>query len=346
MSDAYSRDYGHLPVLAAEAVAALSPTDGETYVDATMGGGGYTRMLLERADCRVIAFDRDPAATQAAQIWAEKYGSRLTIVQRPFAEMAEALEEVSISQVHGVVLDLGVSSLQLDEGMRGFSFRHDGPLNMRMDQQSTLDARELLNRAEEKDLADIFYIYGEEKKSRIAAREIVRVRQSEPIETTGQLSTLLEKVLGAQGREKIHPATRIFQAIRIFINDELGQLAKGLLAAERVLAAAGRLAAVTFHSLEDRLVKRFLTQRSAVQQAGSRHMPDVVTSGVMPTFSLAARRPVLPSAEEIAANPRARSAKLRAAVRTQTPAQEVGSEFLRSIGLPQPVFSPALRNWS
>ena len=346
MSDAYSRDYGHLPVLAAEAVAALSPRGGETYVDATMGGGGYTRMLLEKADCNVIAFDRDPAATQAAQIWAEKYGSRLTMVQRPFAEMAEALEELTISEVQGVVMDLGVSSLQLDEGMRGFSFRHDGPLNMRMDQQANLDARELLNRADEKDLADIFYIYGEEKKSRIAAREIVRVRQSQSIETTGQLSTLLEKVLGAQGREKIHPATRIFQAIRIFINDELGQLAKGLLAAERVLAAAGRLAVVTFHSLEDRLVKRFLAQRSASQQAGSRHMPEIAVPDGVPTFSLTARRPVLPSAEEIAANPRARSAKLRSALRTQAPAQKAEPDFLRSIGLPQPVFSSALRNWS
>ncbi|WP_306249820.1 16S rRNA (cytosine(1402)-N(4))-methyltransferase RsmH [Parvularcula sp. IMCC14364] len=346
MTDRHSREFGHLPVLAQEAVEALALKAGETYVDATMGGGGYTRMMLDHTDCQVIAFDRDPAATKAAEVWSHEYADRLHIVQRPFAEMATALAALDVAQVHGVVMDLGVSSLQLDEGARGFSFRHDGPLNMRMDQQSTLDATELLNKADEKDLADIFYIYGEEKKSRIAAREIVRVRQDNPISTTGQLRDILEHVLGPQGREKIHPATRIFQAIRIFVNDELGQLAKGLLAAERVLVDAGRLAVVTFHSLEDRVVKRFLAQRSALQQPGSRHMPDISLNSPKPTFSLLSRRPVTASDQEVQTNPRARSAKLRAALRTDAVAGDAGPDFLRSIGLPQPVFSTALRNWS
>ena len=344
-ADDISRRFGHVPVLAREAVAALAPVDGGVYVDATMGGGGYTRLILEAADCTVYAFDRDPAAVERAAGWAGAYGNRLHIVQRAFDEMEEGLAEHGVSAVDGIVFDLGVSSPQLDEGERGFSFAKDGPLNMRMDQAGEHSAEALVNEASEKDLADIFYIYGEEKKSRGIARAIVRARQDDRITRTGQLAEIIAAATGPRGKEKIHPATRAFQAIRIFINDELGQLVRGLVAAESLLKPTARLAVVTFHSLEDRIVKRFFALRGGKTGGGSRHQP-IVEAGPAPAFESITGKAIAPGAEEVAANPRARSSRLRAGTRTDAPAGLADEDLLSRIGLPRPVFSSALSSWT
>lgn len=343
--DEFSREFGHVPVLGREAVDALSPTDGGAYVDATMGGGGYTRMILGEAGVNVYAFDRDPVAIERASVWSSAYAGRLTLLPHDFARMHEVMTGIEVPQVNGIVFDLGVSSVQLDEAGRGFSFRQDGPLNMRMDGAEELDAQALLAEASEKDLADIIYVYGEEKKSRAIAKAIVAQRDASPLTTTTELASLIEKTVGKRAQEKIHPATRTFQAIRIFVNDELGQLVRGLLAAEKLLCAAGRLAVVTFHSLEDRIVKRFLAQRSGQGQGGSRHMP-VATNTAAPTFSLLTSKAIAPSEAEVEQNPRARSAKLRIGVRTPAEALAPTKDFFKAIGLPQLTLSPALHKWS
>lgn len=351
MNDEYSRAFGHVPVLGTEAVAALTPVDGGVYVDATLGGGGYTRMIFGEAGARVFGFDRDPVAIERAAHWAGAYGGRLQLVGAPFDEMEEALAAFGVSEVDGVVFDLGVSSVQLDEATRGFSFAKDGPLNMRMDQRRDgVDAEALVNEAAEKDLADIFYIYGEEKQSRGIARAICAARGEARIETTAALAAIVEQAVGPRRGEKIHPATRVFQAIRIFINDELGQLVRGLLAAERLLRPAGRLAVVSFHSLEDRIVKRFVTLRSGGGSSSSRHLPETGTREAA-AFQLVSRKAIVASGEEVDANPRARSAKLRVAARTAAPAMNFVNdtarrEFFRAIGLPQPVFSSQVEKWS
>lgn len=306
----------HTPVMLKEVIAALAPKSGGVYVDATFGAGGYSRAILNAADCTVYGFDRDPTAIERAKEWASQFAGRLFLINRPFAEMREALEEEGVEMVDGVVFDLGVSSMQLDEGERGFSFRHDGPLSMRMDGAKP-DVADVIAKADAQDLAAIFRRYGEENRANALARAIVRERDAAPIETTGRLASIIDKATPAAIRQRIHPATRVFQALRIFINDELGQLIAGLRAAERMLRPAGRLVVVAFHSLEDRIVKRFLTGRSGAKRGGSRHLPPVDTQSS--SFELVYAKSVTPTEEEMAENPRARSAKLRAGLRTSAP---------------------------
>ncbi|MCB2112652.1 MAG: 16S rRNA (cytosine(1402)-N(4))-methyltransferase RsmH [Parvularculaceae bacterium] len=310
---------GHAPVLLDEALAALAPINHGVYVDATFGGGGYTRAVLGAANCAVYAFDRDPTAIARARDWAGAYGGRLTLVNRPFAEIEEALGELGVDAVNGVVFDLGVSSMQLDEAERGFSFMREGPLSMRMDGGKP-DAADVVNGADARDLAAIFKVYGEEKKAGRIARAIVAARAGEPITTTTRLAGIISQASPARPGERIHPATRVFQALRIFVNNELGQLARALVAAERLLAPAGRLVVVTFHSLEDRIVKRFLTDRSGAAARPSRHAP--AAQSIEATFKLLNAKPQTPRGEETDANPRARSSKLRAAIRTGAAASD------------------------
>ena len=302
----------HIPVMAHEAIDALEVKDGGVYVDATFGAGGYTRHILGAADCVVYAFDRDPRAIEAAREWSADYGDRLTLINRPFAEMEEALGAAGVDAVDGVVFDFGVSSMQLDEADRGFSFRHDGPLSMRMDGGKP-DAADVVAHADANQLAAIFKTYGEEKNAKRIAKAIVVARDETPIETTGALAAIVERANPPRGAVKIHPATRVFQALRIFINDELGQLVAALRAAERLLKPAGRLVAVTFHSLEDRIVKRFFAARIEERARGTRHMPS--PDAPPATFRLVTSKAMKASDKEALQNPRARSAKLRAAER-------------------------------
>jgi 16S rRNA (cytosine1402-N4)-methyltransferase len=304
----------HIPVLAEEVVHALAVAPGETHVDGTFGAGGYAKAILERGAARVIAFDRDPDAIQAGESLAVSCGERLTLVPERFSRMRQALTARGVDRVDGVTLDIGVSSMQLDRADRGFSFQGDGPLDMRMDQDGP-SAADFVNHADEAEIADVLFHYGEEPRSRRVARFIVAAR---PIERTGQLADVVRKALGHHPGMKKDPATRTFQAIRIHVNEELQELEGGLAAAEQVLAPGGRLAVVTFHSLEDRIVKRFLKSRSGSEAGGSRHRP-VSETGPAPTFESVAK-PVRASEAEVSANPRARSATLRAARRTDAPA--------------------------
>ena len=308
----------HLPVMADEATLALAPRAGGTYADGTFGAGGYARRILDSANCSVYGFDRDPAAIERGRALEAAYAGRLRLVARPFAAMAEALGEAGIYAIDGAVFDLGVSSMQLDEAERGFSFMRDGPLSMRMDKGKP-DAADIVNAAEAGDLAQIFRAYGEENRALRIARAIVAERAGAPIATTLHLADIVSRAAPGKRDDKIHPATRVFQALRIFVNDELGQLARALIAAERLLRPAGRLVVVTFHSLEDRIVKTFFSERSGRAPAGSRHAP--AAAPAQPTFDLVTAKAQTPSAAEIAANPRARSAKLRAAARTAAPAR-------------------------
>ncbi len=301
----------HVPVLAHEVVEALRPRDGGRYLDGTFGAGGYASAMLDRARCHVIAIDRDPDAIAAGQALAERYAPRLRLIEGRFGDMAELLSAEGVEEVDGVALDLGVSSMQFDQPDRGFSFRASGPLDMRME-RSGPSAADLVNEADEAELADIIWRYGEERKSRRVARAIVEARKHKRIETTGELAEIVRRAVGPRGRDESDPATRTFQALRIAVNDELGELERGLAAAERVLAPGGRLAVVSFHSLEDRAVKDFVRVRSGRVPAPSRHAPPA--AGDRPaTLSDLTRKPVVPSAAEIAANPRARSARLRVA---------------------------------
>lgn len=301
----------HVPVLLAEVLRVMKPRDNAHYIDCTFGGGGYAHALLEAADCRVLGIDRDPAAIARGAEMVARYRGRLTLVEGRFSDMRALLAGAGETGTDGVVLDLGVSSFQFDEPERGFSFREDGPLDMRMS-MSGPTAADLVNSADENELADIIFNYGEERHSRRIARAIVAAR---PISRTARLAEVVSKALGpAAARQKIHPATRTFQALRIYVNDELGELERGLEAAERVLRAGGRLAVVAFHSLEDRIVKRFLAERSGAVAKGSRHVPEH-RSDRAPTFSLITGRAVKPGTVETLRNPRARSARLRAAER-------------------------------
>jgi 16S rRNA (cytosine1402-N4)-methyltransferase len=305
----------HVPVLGREAVDMLGPRAGGTYVDATFGAGGYSRAILAFAGTRVIGIDRDRTAIAGGFGLVEASEGRLTLVEDRFSNLAEICAAESAAAVDGVVMDVGVSSMQLDEAGRGFSFRLDGPLDMRMAQAGPT-AADVVAKASEAELADIIYLFGEERHSRSVARAIVAARKEAPITTTRALADIVARVVRTRPGD-IHPATRTFQALRIFVNEELDELQTALEAAERVLKPGGRLAVVSFHSLEDRIVKNFLSERGKTG-GGSRHLPEVKRAA--PSLRLLTRRPVTPDESEVAANPRARSAKLRAAERTEAPA--------------------------
>ena len=311
----------HTPVMLDEVLDALSPRDGGIYVDGTFGGGGYSRAVLDAADCKVWGIDRDPEAVARGAELSKKYPNRLNVIEGRFGDMDRLLAEAGVETVDGVALDVGVSSMQIDDAARGFSFREDGPLDMRMEKAGT-SAADVINDFGEKELADIIYKYGEERASRRIARAIVKARDIAPITTTGQLADVVRRVL-PRARDGIDPATRTFQALRIYVNEELAELDRGLAAAETLLKSGGRLAVVSFHSLEDRVVKQFLRQRSGGDARGSRHLPESDVSGPAPTFQLVSKRPLKPSDDECRSNPRARSARLRAAERTAAPAQDL-----------------------
>lgn len=309
----------HIPVLGREAVEMLSPRDGGIYVDATFGAGGYSRAILDIAGTRVIGIDRDRSAITGGFDLVDRSGGRLTLVEDRFSNLAEICAAQGVDAVDGVVMDVGVSSMQLDQAERGFSFRLGGPLDMRMGRDGPT-AADVVAKASEADLANIIYIFGEERHSRAVARAIVAARKEAPITTTQALADIVGRVVHSKPNE-IHPATRTFQGLRIFVNGELDELHLALSAAERVLRPGGRLVAVSFHSLEDRIVKNFLGERGKAA-AISRHLPEMAQAA--PSFRILTKRPVTPGAAEISANPRARSAKLRAAERTAAPPHSAG----------------------
>jgi 16S rRNA (cytosine1402-N4)-methyltransferase len=314
MSPAGSR---HIPVLGREAVEWLAVKSGGTYLDATFGAGGYSRAILDVPGTRVLGIDRDRSAIAGGFDLVDRSDGRLTLVEDRFSRLDDICVAQGISAADGVVMDVGVSSMQLDDAPRGFSFRLDGPLDMRMGREGPT-AADVIAKASEADLADIIYIFGEERRSRGVARAIVAARKEAPITTTRALADIVGKVVRGKPGE-IHPATRTFQALRIFVNQELDELQLALSAAERVLKPGGRLVVVAFHSLEDRIVKNFFADRGKAA-GGSRHLPELAQAAA--SFQILTKRPVTPDEEEISANPRARSAKLRAAERTEAPAHE------------------------
>jgi 16S rRNA (cytosine1402-N4)-methyltransferase len=301
---------GHIPVMLAEVVDNLAPRDGGVYLDGTFGGGGYARAILERANCTLWAIDRDPEAIARGASLAERFPGRLHLLHGTFGEMGGLLGEAGVPRLDGVVLDLGVSSFQLDDPGRGFSFRHDGPLDMRMGKQGT-SAADLVNTLAERELADVLYELGEERASRRIAHAIVAARQEAPIETTGRLAEIIRSVLPPD-RSGNHPATRSFQALRIKVNDELRQVEDALAQAAGLLAPGGRLVVVSFHSLEDRIVKRFMGESAGRNGAPSRHDPAGLVARDAPDFRLLTGRAQRPGEVETTENPRSRSARLRA----------------------------------
>ena len=303
----------HIPVLLDEVIAALAPQPGELFIDGTFGAGGYTRAILDKG-AQVHAFDRDPDAIANGAAMVVEYADRLTLHPHRFSQMVGALAEAGVARVDGVVMDIGVSSMQLDQAERGFAFSHDGPLDMRMSQAGE-SAADFLNTADADRIADVLYLYGEERQSRRVARAIVAAR---PLETTGDLARVVRKALGHKPHDKKDPATRSFQAVRIHVNGELDELEQGLFAAETLLGEGGRLAVVSFHSLEDRIVKRFLRDASSAP-AASRHLPQV--EAFIPAFTRVSKA-IRPTEAEIARNPRARSSVLRHALRSAAPVRE------------------------
>ena len=303
----------HIPVLLDEVIAALDPQPGDVIVDATFGAGGYTRAILDKG-AQVHAFDRDPDAIASGAAMVAEYEDRLTLHPHRFSQMVGALAEAGVAKVDGVVMDIGVSSMQLDQAERGFAFSHDGPLDMRMSRTGE-SAADFLNSADADRIADVLYLYGEERQSRRVARAIVAAR---PLETTGDLARVVRKALGHKPHDKKDPATRSFQAVRIHVNGELDELEQGLVAAETLLGEGGRLAVVSFHSLEDRIVKRFLRDASTAP-AASRHLPQV--EAFVPAFTRVSKA-IRPTEAEIERNPRARSSVLRHALRSAAPARE------------------------
>ena len=315
----------HIPVLLDEVVAAIAPVGGMQVIDATFGAGGYSRALLD-AGARVYGFDRDPDAITNGAGMVDQFAGQLSLHPARFSAMREEMTRIGVPSVDAVVMDIGVSSMQLDQGERGFAFSHDGPLDMRMSQDGE-SAADFLNTADEAAIADVLYHYGEERQSRRVARAIVAAR---PLHSTGDLARVVRKALGYRAHDKKDPATRSFQAVRIHINDELGELHAGLAAAQHLLKEGGVLAVVSFHSLEDRIVKRFLKQASGAGRAVSRHLPGEV-AGPAPTFAKVSKA-IRPSPAEIERNPRARSSILRHALRTGAPAVPLasGSSFSSS----------------
>ena len=322
----------HVPVLLRPLLQAVAPVLG-TWLDGTFGAGGYTKGLLAAGAERVIGLDRDPAVFEMAAGWRADYGTRLVLVESTFSDLDKVAAELAPEGLDGVVLDLGVSSMQLDQPERGFSFLRDGPLDMRMSSQGP-SAADLVNTASETELADILYHYGEERASRRIARAIVEARKTAPYETTRQLVATVERCLPRPKPGQSHPATRSFQALRIAVNDEFGQLIAGLEAAERALKPGGKLAVVTFHSLEDRVVKRFFQARSGRAAGGSRYAPETVAEAA--AFTLLTRKGVGPDDQELAENPRSRSAILRVGARTTAAA---GRADHATLGLPAPLLS-------
>jgi 16S rRNA (cytosine1402-N4)-methyltransferase len=316
MSPAAPTGLGHVPVLLAEAIGALDPRAGGVFVDGTFGAGGYTSALLDRG-ARVIALDRDPAAIRAGEKLKASSGGQLELVEAHFGELDEAVKRLGVIAVDGAVLDIGVSSMQLDEAARGFSLRFDAPLDMRME-GSGRSAADILRDEGEQTIADILFHYGEERASRRIARAIVADRETKPYTSTLELAGMIARVAPARRGELTHPATRAFQALRIAVNDELGELVRGLSAAELLLKPGGRLVVVTFHSLEDRIVKQFFAGRSGRGRAASRRLPGEPAEAE-PTFEVSRGQPIEASEAETNANPRSRSAKLRFGVRLSAP---------------------------
>ncbi len=317
--------FNHAPVMLAEVLESLAPRDGAVYVDTTLGGGAYSRGMLEAAECRVCAIDRDPAAIARGAALAESFPGRLTLIQGRFGEMEQLLAPHGIREVDGIAFDLGVSSMQLDDAARGFSFRFDAALDMRMGSGGP-SVEEVINTASQEMLADLIYDYGEERRARAVARAIVAARAEAPISRTSQLADIVRSVV-RRSAGGIDPATRTFQALRIYVNDELGELDMGLAASERMLRPGGRLAVVSFHSLEDRRVKKFLRAHSGAMPRPSRHLPESLVAATkmpQPSFTLLHKGARKPGATELSANPRARSARLRAAERTAAPIMPEG----------------------
>ena len=316
---------GHRPVMLEEVLAALHPRDGAIYIDGTFGGGGYSRAILDAADCRVCGIDCDADACDRGKELAADYAGRLTILQGRFGDMERLTAAEGIGPVDGVTFDLGVSSFQIDQPERGFSFSKDGPLDMRMGGDGP-SAADIVNTESELALADIIYRFGEERLSRRIAKAIVAARSEELITRTTQLARVVRSCYpkrestSRSSKDLIDPATRTFQALRIYVNDELGELSRGLVGTENILGEGGKLAVVSFHSLEDRIVKQFLRERSGGMPSASRHAPQLGNDGPAPSFSLMVRRTVRPGKTEILENPRARSARLRTAERTDAPA--------------------------
>ncbi len=307
-----TKETPHIPVLLAEVLDVLEPKNGGIYVDGTFGAGGYSKAILAKADCKVIGIDRDPLAIKMSQPLQEEFKNRLTVVQGNFGDMKRIIRDLNLKNVDGVVLDLGVSSMQIDDAARGFSFQKDGSLDMRMSKEG-LSAADVVNTASQEELADIIYEYGEERMARKIARAIVNRRKEKTFETTLELA---EVVCSAVPRSKdgIHPATRTFQALRIHVNDELGELKRGLAGAVDILAPQGKIAVVSFHSLEDRIVKSFLQEKAGKAPRSSRHLPLNLPETV-PEVNIITKSPIRPSEEETKLNPRARSSRLRGAVK-------------------------------
>ncbi len=308
----------HEPVMLDQVMAALAPRDGGVYVDGTFGLGGYARAILEAAACTVWGIDRDPEAIARGAELSRAHRGRLTLLGGRYGDMVRLLAAAGVRRIDGVALDLGVSSMQLDDARRGFSFRRDGPLDMRMEKKG-ITAADAVNQLTEQELARIIRAYGGERAARRVARRIVKARQVAPITRTGELADLVRGAV-RRSADGLDPATRTFQALRIHVNDELGELDRGLGAAEALLNPGGRMAVVAFHSLEDRGVKNFLRRRAGLGPRPSRHLPETDDAGRAPSFRLLGRRAARPLAAEVAANPRARSARLRAAERTEAPA--------------------------
>ncbi|MDY0008832.1 MAG: 16S rRNA (cytosine(1402)-N(4))-methyltransferase RsmH [Bdellovibrionales bacterium] len=311
----------HIPVMLAEVVQCLAPKDGGVYVDGTFGAGGYTRAILESANCTVYGIDRDPEAIARARVFERDFPGRFHPLHGCFGDVAALLSGAGIEQVDGFVLDLGVSSIQLGTASRGFSFQQNGPLDMRMS-LSGESAADVVNTADEETIADIIYTYGEERASRRIARAIVEARAEAPIETTAQLTAIIHRVLPMHGGMKTDTATRSFQALRIHVNDEMGEIDRALESSPTILREGGRLVVVSFHSLEDWRVKTYLRAASGEEAGTSRHLPQDNRPKAPPPFKLEKRNGLPPSAEETAINPRARSARLRYALRTNAPVPE------------------------